>query len=210
MIMGKSTLEQSSERENKEDSLGYERLVFFSDAVFAIAMTLLAIDIRLPDAITQINDQRLSSLLGSLWPKYLSYGISFLVTGTLWVGHHRKFRYIHRYDNRLMYINIFLLMVVAFLPFPTMVLSDHTGRISIIFYASMVTVEGLLMLILWAYVSKDHKLIDPSLQSNQIKREFYRSLIVPGVFGASIALTPFGNNLPMFFWILAAILSALI
>lgn len=79
---------------SEQDRLGLERLIFFSDAVFAIAITLLALEIRLPASQgTLTNDQLLQDLL-ALWPKYFSYVLSFLVIGGFWMGHHQKFRLI--------------------------------------------------------------------------------------------------------------------
>lgn len=189
-----------------EDRPGLDRLIFFSDAVFAIAMTLLALDIHLPEYSGPISNEDLTIVLLSLWPKYLSYVISFLVTGTLWLGHHRKFRYITKYDSRLIFINIFLLMVVAFLPFPTTVLSHQTVQVSIIFYSSIVCLEGLLMLLMWTYAANNYRLIDLSMEKKKIQKESLKSLNVPIVFGTSIVLTFINTDLAMFFWIFAAII----
>jgi len=78
--------------EQEHPDLGLERLVFFSNAVFAIAITLLALDIRLPAGSEMFSDAQLLAALLGIWHKYLAYGISFFVIGTLWIGHHRKFR----------------------------------------------------------------------------------------------------------------------
>lgn len=102
---------------------GAGRLVFFSDAVYAIAITLLVIDLRLVGS-GELDSPALAQALWSMWPQLLSYVLSFLVIGSLWGSHHRKFRYINRYDGRLVWLNLLLLMVIAFIPFPTSVLAE--------------------------------------------------------------------------------------
>ena len=94
------------------DKTGLERLIFFSDAVFAIAITLLVIDIRLPDTDNILDNAQLTAQLLGMWQQYLGYIISFLVIGTFWTAHHRKFRYIKRYDYRLLFLNLLMLMVI--------------------------------------------------------------------------------------------------
>ncbi len=124
-------------------------MIFFSDAVFAIAITLLALDIRLPVEAAALNDSELLQSLLALGPKYLSYCISFLVIGSFWISHHSKFRIITRYDSRLLFLNLLLLMVIAFIPFPTAILSEHGNRTATIFYALTMVAVGLLSTLMW-------------------------------------------------------------
>ncbi|MBK7916581.1 MAG: DUF1211 domain-containing protein [Chloroflexi bacterium] len=93
--------------------------LFFSDAVFAIAITLLALEIRLPPLPETATNVQLLAALGALWPRYLSYIISFLAIGMMWLSHHRAFRHVHRYSDRLILLNILFLLLIGFLPFPT-------------------------------------------------------------------------------------------
>jgi len=106
------------------EEVGLERLIFFSDAVFSIAMTLLALELRLPHDIAYLVNEELTRALLGLWKQYLAFMTSFVVIGAFWLAHHRKFRYIRRYDRGLLSLNLLLLMSVAFIPFPTAVLSD--------------------------------------------------------------------------------------
>ena len=100
---------KQSHTEQFNDEAGLERLVFFSDAVFAIAITLLALDIRLPIEAVHLSDLQLFNSLVDIWPKYLSFLISFLVIGNFWIAHHRRYRYISRYDTRLLLLNLLVL-----------------------------------------------------------------------------------------------------
>jgi uncharacterized membrane protein len=90
--------------------------------VFAIAITRLIIEIGVPH-VGEVGS--LFEELVHLWPSYLGYAISFLVIGTVWANHHNRFRLISRSDHILLFVNIVFLMCVAFIPFPTALLSEY-------------------------------------------------------------------------------------
>ena len=118
-----------------------ERLVFFSDAVMAIAITLLVVELSIPAATEDVGDALLDR-----WPQMLSFVLSFFVIGIFWTAHHRIFRYVANLDQRLIWLNLLFLMCVAFLPFPTAVLGDHdNARASVIFYAAAVGLTGAVL-----------------------------------------------------------------
>ena len=169
--------------EIEDDELGLERLIFFSDAVFAIAITLLALEIRLPTADGPVT---WADLLG-LWPRYLSYTISFGTIGGYWVSHHRKFRLIRRYDTRLLWINLLALAAVAFLPFPTALLGEHGDEVpTAIFYALTVISTGLLFTWVGFYASRGRRLLAPDVDPLLIQRGTVRSLLPVAFFVVSI------------------------
>jgi TMEM175 potassium channel family protein len=187
------------------DSLGLERLLFFSDAVFAIAITLLALELRLPSLEGSLtNDQLLQALL-AIWPKYFSYTLSFFVIGAFWMGHHRKFRFILRYDTTLILLNIFLLMWIAFIPFPTAVIGENENRTAVIFYALVMAIAGLLNAALWVYASQHNRLIEPGFSSQQRRRETIRALVVPSVFLLSMGLAFINPMIAIYSWLLIAV-----
>ena len=100
----------------EQNRTGLERLMFFSDAVFAIAITILVLDIHLPSGVDLSSDRQLLSALGGLWQKYLAYIISFWVIGLYWINHHRKFLFIKKFDHRLLSLNLLFLMVMDICP----------------------------------------------------------------------------------------------
>ncbi|MEZ4865250.1 MAG: TMEM175 family protein [Caldilineaceae bacterium] len=185
----------------KHEELGLERLIFFSDAVFAIAITLLALEIRLPAAEGPLSNGELIQALLAIWPKYLAYGISFLVLGAFWLSHHRKFQLIQRYDRILLLLNLLLLMAVALIPFPTAVLSEYGNQAATIFYALAVAVANLLAAVLWWYVARRHRLIDPHVSEQQRRRELWAPLLVSAIFLLSIGLAFINDDLAKFSWI---------
>lgn len=189
-------------RSDHPDQLGLERLIFFSDAVFAIAITLLALEIRLPDTDELLNNAELSAQLTGMWQEYLAYAISFLVIGTFWMAHHRKYRFIRRYDGRLMVLNLLFLMVVAFVPFPSSIISKYSERTATIFYALTMALAGLLLASLWWYASSHNRLVDPDLDAKQRQRQFMAPLITTAIFLLSIGVAFLDAGLGRLSWLL--------
>ena len=127
-------------------NLEYDRVLFFSDAIFAIAITLLVLEI--PHGTGQGTAWELHHAV----PSILSFGISFVVIGMFWMGHHSLFRYITVMDRRLITLNLFFCGIIAFLPYPTALLDEQAKqpRVAIIFYAACIAAAGLAELSMWA------------------------------------------------------------
>ncbi len=126
--------------------------------------------------------------------------------GEFWLGHHRKFRYIVRYDSTLLFLNLLLLMSVAFIPFPTAVLSAHSNRTGTIFYALMMLMAGLVNASVWIYAAHNSRLIEPPLTPSEKQRQTTRALVMPGVFLFSIGLAFISPDLAKYSWLLIAVL----
>ena len=187
---------------SERDQLGLEQLVFFSDAVFAIAITVLVLDIRLPEGVASFDNAQLLSMLTGLSHKYFAYALSFWVIGLYWISHHRKFLLIKRFDNRLLMLNLLLLSVIAFIPFPTSVISESGNRTATIFYALVMTLAGLLLEILWWHAAHNHKLIDPHADKQSLRWEAVGPLAAAAIFLLSIGVTFFDEGLVRLFWLL--------
>ncbi len=194
--------------EHRPDQHGLDRIIFFSDGVFAIAITLLALEIRLPDPIVNLNNDELAAALVAIWPKYMSFLISFLVIGFFWISHHRKFHYIQRYDKTLIFLNLLLLMVIAFIPFPTTVLSQYGNRTATIFYALVIILGGLISMVTWWYASHHNRLIDSQMDAKQRRNEILIPAVTMGIFLLSIGLAFLDENLARTSWILIAVVNA--
>jgi uncharacterized membrane protein len=197
-----STVAEIESAKAEHEPIGLERLVFFSDAVFAIAITILVLDIRLPageEVLT--NSQLLAQLLG-MWQKYMAYILSFLVIGSFWISHHRKFRYIRRFDNNLLMLNLLLLMTIAFIPFPTSVISATWNRTATIFYALTMIVCGLMSLALWWYATRYNRLVDAHMDARIRRQQFLSPLITIAAFVLSIGIAFINEGLARLFWLL--------
>ena len=205
--MSKHVPHRPSTPENKETAaadgaLGLERLVFFSDAVFAIAITLLALDLRLPADIGALsNAQLLDQLLGN-WPQYMAFAISFLAIGTFWFSHHRKFQYIKRCDRGLMFLNLLFLMAIAFVPFPTRVASESGTRTATIFYALTMIAATLLLAAIWRHASHHDRLTGPELDARERKAQWTVLGLTVGLFALSIGLAFLEVSLARVSWFL--------
>jgi len=119
------------------------RLEAFSDGVFAIAITLLILEIKVPHA-----DQGLWAGLAALWPSYVAFAMSFIVILIMWVSHHELMHMIHRANYPILFVNGLLLLTVTFVPFPTAVLAEHlhspAASSAVAFYCATFAVNGLV------------------------------------------------------------------
>ena len=126
------------------DAQQLERLTFFSDAVFAIAMTLLVIEVRLPP-LHAFGERELGDALLALIPNYVGFLVSFLVLGRFWVSHHTLMSELRGTSVALVWTNLFLLLAVAFMPFPTAVVSEYVQlRVGVGFYAGWLLLLGFI------------------------------------------------------------------
>jgi len=182
-------------------NLEYDRVLFFSDAVFAIAITLLVVDIRVPDITGLVNA---SKALHDARYKILGFVISFLVIGLFWMGHHRLFRYITALDRRLIFLNLLFLGTIAFLPYPTALLfvSSTSQVAATVFYAACVAGAGLAELAVWVYAIRAKGLVPASIPPAFRRYELAQLLPTPVVFGLSIPVAFVAPGVAPFTWIL--------
>ena len=177
---------------HEDDEAGDEdigRILALSDGVFAIAATLLILDIAVP---ATTSDDALPKALLSLGPRYLAYALSFLVISRFWVIHHQAFRLIARDDATLVWLNLLLLMCVAFLPFPTAVLGDHAGTpAAAVLYAVSVGLASAASAACWWYASGRGRLLRPDVGRVQIRVIRARSLAGPVLFALSVPVAAF-------------------
>ena len=136
------------------------RLEAFSDGVFAIAITLLVLEIVVPHVE---HPDELGQALRDLWPSYLAYATSFLTIGIMWINHHTVFRQLGDVDHRFLFINLGLLMCISFVPFPTTLLADYAwgggGEAAAVTYGVTLTITALFFNLLWRYAAWNNRLI---------------------------------------------------
>lgn len=185
-----------------------ERVVFFSDAVFAIALTLLVVDLRVPQID---NGETSGEVIVDLLPGFLAFVISFAVIALNWNGHHRKFRVINGFDTRLIQLNFLLLFLIAFTPFPTSLLSEYPGEVpSVVLYAAVVASLSLVQLAMWSYAWR-HDMIDAIVEPDMYRYVRRNLLVVPIVFGISIVIAVFWDaNIAMYSWLVLVPLTIIV
>lgn len=178
------------------------RINSFSDAVFAVAITLLILNVTLPFVRHGATNAELGDALTSIWPHYLAYGISFLVIGSLWIGHHKFFDHLVRHDEVLVRLNIVYLMCVVFIPFPTNVLSLHSStQLAVVFYAATIAVTNLFGIVSCVYAYSGKRLVDDEVQMGYLRASAVTSLVTVIVFVISIGISFASPTAAMFSWL---------
>jgi uncharacterized membrane protein len=167
-------------------NLEYDRVLFFSDAIFAIAITLLVVDIRVP-SVPRGATIDAAAQLRTAEPQIVGFGISFAVIGLFWIAHHTLFRHIAAFDRTMIWLNLLFLGTIAFLPYPTSLLAATSGQTpAVVFYAACCGTAGLAESAIWIYACRAPGLLAPDT-SPQLRRYYaLRALAAPAVFLLSI------------------------
>jgi uncharacterized membrane protein len=166
------------------------RLEAFSDGVLAIAITLLILEVHVP----HVRNGKLADALADQWPSFASYVVTFLIIGIIWVNHHTLFERIARVDRQLLFLNLLLLLGVAFLPFPTALLADYVdegaanSHVAAAVYGATMTVIGLSFQGLWLHLERHPDLLVETFGPTQARRARRGSFIGPVVYTASIGI----------------------
>ena len=183
------------------DELGFERVVFFSDAVFAIVITLLVLPLTAEIELPEGGD--VAAEVWRLWPEALSFAVSFLVIGQFWLAHHRMFAHLQRHDPGLLWFNLISLLTVSFMPFPTAVLGAHSAAddsFPVVFYAASMSATSLCFTGMWLYAVHRH-LTDNTMGQHEIRLFTLRSLTTSSIFVLSIAAAFAGLTVAVVFWL---------
>jgi uncharacterized membrane protein len=179
-----------------------ERLTFFSDAVMAVAITVLVLDLKLPEGMgpAELNTA-LSGLSHALW----CYVLSFVVIGMLWMAHHNQFAHIERVDGALQWLNLLFLMMVALIPFVTNLMSDYGGARPTAFYAVILLGSSLSLAAIWGYAISKPELMRADVPPELRRLGVLIPLAISGVFALSIAVAfSVGAAAAQWTWVLAA------
>jgi uncharacterized membrane protein len=170
------------------------RMEAFSDGVFAIAITLLVLEIAVPAG----SEDDLLAAIGDQWTSYLAYVVSFSTIGGVWLAHSAITEYLHHTDAILLRVNLLLLMVVSFLPFPTRLLAEYLGesdaaRVAATVYGVTLLAVAVLLAIIWRY-GVSAGLVRPDAADEEIETLTRR--LTPGL-GGYVVLIVVGLFLPI-------------
>jgi uncharacterized membrane protein len=188
-------------------AIAVERLTFFADAVIAIAITLLALDLPVPTGET--NRELLRSV-GEHFPEYLAFLVSFLVVGAHWRGHHRTFRYVTMLGGQLPRLTMYWLLMLVITPFATRVLTgDGAFQARFIFYA-LVQATAALTFILMLRQIKRHDLLRADTPANMIMDATWRAGIIAAAFLISIPFSFVSKAVAYGCWILIPVTRGLV
>jgi uncharacterized membrane protein len=167
-----------------------QRLEAFSDGVIAIAITLLIIEVAVPES----HQGELFDDLIDQWPSYAAYVLSFVVIGIMWVAHHSMFDRIARVDRGLLFVNLLLLLGIAYVPFPTALLADYVreggtnASLAAAVYSTSMAAIGFAFLLMWVHLLRHPELLAEGVDRSSLQRSIRRSIIGPSIYAASIGL----------------------
>jgi TMEM175 potassium channel family protein len=186
-----------------------ERIAFFSDAVFAIALTLLAVDLRLPEDVAVTDVASLADALVAMGPQLLSFVLSFFVIVMFWLGHYRTFRLVTEIDNPTLALNTLLLFGIVFLPFPTSILGRATGvGAAVAFYGLCAGATGLASTALWVVVAQLRHHVG-AVDVRIVRSKTLMSVIAPAALLAGVPLSFVDTRLAITLWLVIAPAQAL-
>jgi uncharacterized membrane protein len=175
------------------------RLETFADGVFAIAATLLILNVEVPD----LGDHSLSHELLRLWPAYIGYVVSFVTIGIIWVNHHTVLDLLHSTDRTFLFINVFFLLCIAFIPFPTRLLATYVrtddGQAAAVLYGITLTTTAVFFNLMWRYAigaggrllraDADRRVVDGITRSYRPGVAMYAGAAIVGFFQAEVSAT---------------------
>ena len=177
------------------------RLETFADGVFAIAATLLVLNVDVPE----LGGRSLAHELVKLWPAYVGYAVSFLTIGIIWVNHHTVLRQLRGIDRTFLFINVFFLLCIAFIPFPTRLLATYVrtddGEAAAFAYGVTLTATAIFFNLMWRYAiggggrllraDADRREVDGITRSYRPGVPMYAAATVVGGFQAELGAALF-------------------
>lgn len=189
--------------EGIEYHISKNRLETLVDGIFAFAMTLLVLGINLPKPTDVLAPAVLTGLIEGLVPQVFTFIIAFLVLALFWLAHHRQFHFVRRVDPALLWINIFILIAIVFVPFSTDIAGDYPGVLSavLLLHANMLIV-GLLFAVEWHHICRHADLCDPVPEQESMSRWFFRSALVPVVAIIAGVVAVFSPSLSLMTYLL--------
>jgi uncharacterized membrane protein len=186
-------------------SVKVEHVISFSDAVFAFAITLMALTINIPDLPTNLTQSELLDKFYSLYPQVESYVISFAVIAIFWVSYHQVFNHIKGSHITMVYLNLLFLLLITLLSLSTsLVINYGTYQIPYVIYCFIVIMTSLLLATIWWYATKNKHLVDKNLHPFFIKGTLVNILSIPIIFTISIIVSFINLDIAQYFWLLIA------
>ncbi len=179
-----------------------EHVISFSDAVFAFAITLMAISIDIPDLPTNLTQSQLVDKLYGMYPQVESYLISFAVIAIFWISYHQVFNHIMGSPIQIVYLNLLFLMLITLLSLSTSLIINYDSyQIPYIIYYTIVIMTSSLLAVIWWYATRDRKLINKNIHPLFVKGVMVNLLSIPAVFSLSIFVSFIDLNIAQYIWL---------
>ncbi|HEX2407455.1 MAG TPA: TMEM175 family protein [Nitrososphaeraceae archaeon] len=182
-----------------------EHVISFSDAVFAFAITLMALSIDIPDLPASLTQSELIEKLYELYPQFESYIISFAVIAIFWVSYHQVFNHIKGSHITMVYLNLLFLLLITLLSLATsLVINYGTYQIPYVIYCFIVIMTSSLLATIWWHATKNKRLVDKNLHPFFINGILVNLLSIPIVFTISIIISFVNLDIAEYFWLVIA------
>ena len=180
----------NSEIKEHKNKFQLERLILFSDAVFAIAITLLVIELKLPE-LEGVNNKTLAHALVQVLPHFFSLLLSFMIIGIYWVAHHHMFYYVIKFDKKLLWLNLFLLFFIVLMPFSSNIYGVYSNINTAFFlYVFNISMLSLFNYLMYNHISKPGKNLSHGLENPRLVKYYKtRSWIVAACFGIGVLIS---------------------
>ena len=166
-----------------------ERIILFSDAVFAIAITLLVIELKVPVVSHPVTEQKVAQGVADILPKFIGFLVSFFLIGLYWTVHHRMFGFVIHYTQRLLWLNLLFLLGIVLMPFSTSFYSEYIFeylKTPVVLYAFNICFIGIMNYILWKYISNPQNSLSDNLSKELAGYYSFRALTVPVIFAIMV------------------------
>lgn len=177
------------------------RLPALSDGVIAIVITLLVLDITVPELPPDSSTEVVFRSIAAQWPQFVGYVLSFWVIGVYWILHRRTFAHIERHERGLVVLNLLFLLLVAFIPYATAVFVAYPGQLGVVFLSVELALTGLSLALLWIHASR-RDLVDRGLASRAVQIQAARFVAPPLVLFLAAAVALVDARLGVFTWLL--------
>ncbi len=213
--MGASGEAAGEKAGGRADTADTARLEAFSDGVFAVAITLLALDLHVPapDMLPHGPHGGLVPVLLGQWPVYLAYGLSFLTILIMWINHHNLFRLIRRTDHLFLLLNGLLLLSVTTVPFATSLLATYLRepdkRVAQVVYSAVSLALATAFNRMWAYASHDRRLLGPDADERMVRGVTQAYRFGPLIYSVTVVLALLSAEASLALCILLALFFAL-
>jgi uncharacterized membrane protein len=179
-----------------------EHVISFSDAVFAFAITLMALTIDIPDLPPNLSQSELLQRLDDSYPQLEDYIISFAVIAIFWISYHQVFNHIKGSHISMVYLNLLFLLFITLLSLTTSFVTNYASyQIPYIIYCTVVIMTSSLLVLIWWYATKEYRLVDKGMHPLFIKGTFFALLAIPIIFSISIVISFIDLDIAQYFWL---------
>jgi uncharacterized membrane protein len=206
-VVAKTSVEKPAVQ--RENAPGAERLLVLCDGIFAIATTLLVIDIKIPSRLSEADFN--NALYHTLFQQAIFYLITFVVIASFWAEHRRVMHHVKYFDSRFIALSLLFLAFIAFFPVTSAIVKDYDFPGAIILYTLTFAGCGFSLLIVWLYASWHHRLVEPDLPQKRIASLSFKIAVTPVYFSLSLLLlfTPLKPSNIFYSWLLLPFITLL-